>query len=100
MRKGNSIYRGKIGVIFLFSFFHFIATAQVSKLELKITTAVDKREGAAMNLLKRVVNINSGTMNFEGVRKVGLIFENELKELGFETRWIPGPFMMLSFSIS
>jgi glutamate carboxypeptidase len=35
------------------------------------------------------VNINSGTMNFDGVRAVGAIFRQELERLGFATRWIP-----------
>ena len=29
-------------------------------------------------------------MNFEGVRKVGGYFMDELSKLGFETRWSPG----------
>ena len=61
-----------------------------SKKEIQITASVDTRNSAAIALLKKVVNINSGTMNFEGVRKVGSIFSDELKALGFETRWIAG----------
>ena len=45
---------------------------------------------AALALLERVVNINSGTMNLPGVREVGRIFEKELAALGFRTRWIEG----------
>ncbi|MEP6645678.1 MAG: M20/M25/M40 family metallo-hydrolase [Saprospiraceae bacterium] len=65
-------------------------SAQISKPEMQIVAAVDKRSPAALDLLKKVVNINSGTMNFEGVRKVGNIFMEELKAIGFETRWSPG----------
>jgi len=36
------------------------------------------------------VNINSGTMNFEGVRKVGDAFRAELDALGFSTKWVDG----------
>jgi glutamate carboxypeptidase len=64
--------------------------AQVTKQELKICNAVDERTASAITLLKDAVNINSGTMNFEGVRKVGELFMEELKNLGFETRWSPG----------
>lgn len=64
--------------------------AQLSKPEKKIAAAVDKRTPAATALLKKVVNINSGTMNLEGVRKVGAVFMEEFKALGFETRWSPG----------
>jgi glutamate carboxypeptidase len=37
-----------------------------------------------------VVEINSGTLNFAGVREVGRIFGEQLAELGFATRWIDG----------
>jgi len=36
------------------------------------------------------VNINSGTMNFDGVRKVGDVFKAELDALGFSTKWVDG----------
>ena len=61
-----------------------------SKKEQQIIKAVDVKTPAAIELLKKVVNINSGTMNFDGVRKVGSIFMEQLKAIGFETRWAPG----------
>jgi len=61
-----------------------------SKTEQKILTSVDHHHADAVALLKEVVNINSGTMNFEGVKKVGMIFKVRLDALGFETRWIEG----------
>jgi len=51
---------------------------------------VDQRNAQALALLERVVNINSGTMNFEGVRKVGDAFKTELDALGFRTTWVDG----------
>jgi glutamate carboxypeptidase len=65
-------------------------TAQPTKQELKICQAIDERSDTAIARLKQAVNINSGTMNFEGVQKVGELFMEELKKLGFETRWSPG----------
>ncbi|MDX1504021.1 MAG: M20/M25/M40 family metallo-hydrolase, partial [Thermoanaerobaculia bacterium] len=44
----------------------------------------------ALELLESTVEINSGTLNFEGVRQVGRIFAAELEELGFVTRWVDG----------
>jgi glutamate carboxypeptidase len=44
----------------------------------------------ALGLLERAVNVNSGTMNFEGVRQVGSLFQAELEALGFEARWVDG----------
>ena len=58
--------------------------------ERKIVAAVDTRNAQALALLERVVNINSGTMNFAGVRKVGDAFRAELDALGFSTRWVDG----------
>ena len=48
---------------------------------------MDANNQQALSLLERVVNINSGTMNVAGVRAVGDIFTNELRSLGFSTRW-------------
>jgi len=51
---------------------------------------VDRTNGEALALLERVVNINSGTQNFAGVREVGRVFEQEFRALGFEVRWVDG----------
>ena len=61
-----------------------------SKKENQLLISIDSRTANALALLKKVVNINSGTMNFDGVRKVGSIFSNELNAIGFETRWVGG----------
>ncbi|SDG95502.1 M20/M25/M40 family metallo-hydrolase [Psychroflexus sediminis] len=44
-----------------------------------------------INFLEKTVNINSGTLNLEGVREVGMHYKKELDDLGFETRWISMP---------
>ncbi len=41
-----------------------------------------------LQLIEETVNINSGTMNFAGIRKTAQVFKRELQHLGFETRWI------------
>ena len=51
---------------------------------------VEARNGEALALLERAVNINSGTQNFAGVREVGKLFAAELDALGFTTRWVDG----------
>jgi glutamate carboxypeptidase len=51
---------------------------------------VDAHNADALALLERVVNINSGTQNFDGVREVGRVFGAELDALGFTTRWVDG----------
>jgi len=51
---------------------------------------IDQHNQEAIELLKRVVNVNSGTENFAGVRQVGAIFRAEFDALGFQTRWVDG----------
>ncbi len=61
--------------------------AQLSDTEAAVAEYADEHIGDAVSLLEEVVNINSGTMNAEGVRRVGKVFEEEFREIGFETRW-------------
>ena len=70
--------------------FSTLAFAQLSEKESEIVSLVDAGNPDALALLQQVVEINSGTMNFEGVAKVGSVFSARLDALGFETRWIDG----------
>ena len=51
---------------------------------------IEGHNAEALALLERLVNINSGTHNFDGVREVGRIIRAELDRLGFKTEWIDG----------
>lgn len=62
----------------------------LSATERAIAAAVDARNAEGLLLLERLVNINSGTMNFRGVREVGSVMSAELDALGFRTRWVDG----------
>jgi glutamate carboxypeptidase len=66
------------------------ARAELSKDEQSLVTAVDRRLPAGRALLERAVNVNSGTLNFSGVRAVGAMFGAEFAALGFDTTWIDG----------
>jgi glutamate carboxypeptidase len=67
------------------------ASAQsLNKTERAIAAAVDPRNAEGLALLEKLVNINSGTMNFAGVKQVGDILRKELDALGFQTRWVDG----------
>ena len=66
------------------------AKGALSAAERKVVRAVDAHNANALALLERVVNINSGTMNFAGVRQVGDIFRAQFDSLGFTTRWVDG----------
>lgn len=58
--------------------------------ERAVAKAVDSHNAAALALLERTVNINSGSLNFAGVRKVGDIFRAQYDSLGFTTHWVDG----------
>jgi glutamate carboxypeptidase len=66
------------------------AQATLSAGERAVARAVDAHNADALALLERIVNINSGTMNFAGVRKVGDVLRAEFDALGFKTRWVEG----------
>lgn len=65
-------------------------TRTLDRTERAIVAAVDARNSEGLQLLERLVNINSGTMNFAGVRQVGDMLRKELDALGFQTRWVDG----------
>ncbi|MEZ4415479.1 MAG: M20/M25/M40 family metallo-hydrolase [Gemmatimonadota bacterium] len=58
--------------------------------ERRIVEAVDAHHAEALALLQRLVDTNSGSMNFEGVREVGRVLAAELQGLGFQTEWVDG----------
>ncbi len=63
------------------------AAAQLSKAETKMAATVDAEYERSVALLERMVNQNSGTMNFDGVRKIADIMRAELAPLGFTFEW-------------
>ena len=74
----------------LLAFLAGLALAQTDPVELRLIVHADAHEQEALALLERIVNINSGTMNFEGVREVGQVLGEEFETLGFEVRWVDG----------
>ena len=64
--------------------------AALSETEKSLVAAIDAHEQEARALLKKVVNINSGSMNFAGVREVGDVFRRAFADLGFAARWVDG----------
>ncbi|HXT70387.1 MAG TPA: M20/M25/M40 family metallo-hydrolase [Vicinamibacterales bacterium] len=66
------------------------AQGTLSAEEKKLAAFVDANNAEALALLERAVNINSGSMNFAGVREVGALFRREFDALGFKTEWIDG----------
>ena len=64
--------------------------ATLNSDERALVAHIDAHNQESLALLERVVNINSGTQNFEGVRDVGRVFAAEFDRLGFQTRWVDG----------
>ena len=76
-------------LILLLGLFTANAGAQeITDLEKEILERVDANHQDALDFLETNVNINSGTMNFDGVRKVGENYMNAFGELGFSTEWV------------
>ncbi len=67
-----------------------LGMAQNDKIEKSIVKSVDNNTKASIDLLKKAVLINSGTLNIEGVKKVGKLFKAELDKLGFKTELTNG----------
>ena len=67
------------------------AQAQLTKEEKKLMEYIDANMPRAIELLKESVNVNSGTLNIEGVKKVGAIYRRELEKAGMQTEWISMP---------
>ena len=65
------------------------SAAGLSAAERRMVAAVDASQDTQLALLEQLVAINSGTMNFAGVRAVGQRLEPEFRALGFEVRWSP-----------
>jgi glutamate carboxypeptidase len=64
------------------------AAQSLSPTEKAIAASVDANEQASNALLEKLVDINSGTHNLEGVRAVGKVMMAQLSDLGFQVQWI------------
>ena len=61
---------------------------KLNRTEKKILKSIEANNSEAIDFLKQVVNINSGTMNHEGVKNVGMVFKNAYDAIDFQTQWI------------
>ncbi|WP_375587760.1 M20/M25/M40 family metallo-hydrolase [Flagellimonas aurea] len=68
-----------------------VSAQKLSRTEKKIVSTIEKNNSEAIDFLEKVVNINSGTLNAEGVKKVGMVFKDAFDNIGFETKWIEMP---------
>lgn len=67
---------------------------KLTKHELAIVKSVEKNHDDAVKFLESTININSGTYNTEGVKKVGAVYQKMLDDMGFTTSWVDMPASM------
>jgi len=67
------------------------ATQGLTKDEQQVMAWIDAHMPQAIEMLKASVNINSGTLNIKGVKKVGALFAKEFEKAGFATEWVAMP---------
>jgi glutamate carboxypeptidase len=77
-------------LLILLALFAFptVASARLSPEERRMTSAVTAEQERTIDLLERLVNRNSGSLNLDGVRAVGQMMREELEPLGFTVRWV------------
>jgi glutamate carboxypeptidase len=66
------------------------AIAAPSATERALVKRIQAQEAGSIALLEELVNVNSGAMNFAGVRKVADILRPRFEALGFKVRWEDG----------
>ena len=64
------------------------AFAKLSPAESRMIQTVDAEQERTLAMLEKWVNQNSGSLNIEGVTKVGEMLRSELEPLGFKVQWI------------
>ena len=77
----------KLIAICLLLFTNVTIAQNLTRTENKILKTITTNNPEAIEFLKNVVNINSGTMNHEGVKKVGDVFGKAFENIGFKTNW-------------
>jgi glutamate carboxypeptidase len=81
----------KILLLIVFGCSQSLWAQTLSPLEQKIVDAVNNKMTYAEALLKESVDINSGTLNIAGVKKVGDVFAREFSKAGLTPEWVPLP---------
>jgi glutamate carboxypeptidase len=63
----------------------------LSKDERQLVKLIQGYQTESIKFLEQTVNINSGTYNVEGIRRVGAIYQKFLNDIGFTTQWVDMP---------
>ena len=80
-----------VTLVFILYPFTTIASQALDTTESAIVAWSETHTEEAINLLESLVNINSGSLNQQGVKAVGAVLREKLQSLDFETRWIDFP---------
>jgi glutamate carboxypeptidase len=64
------------------------AAAALTPTETRMIATVDAEQARTLAMLETWVNQNSGSLNIEGVTKVGAMLRSELEPLGFKVDWV------------
>lgn len=83
--------RASFLLLFTFLLIYPLHAQRLSRKEKKILKTVEANNADALQFLEEVVNINSGTLNLEGVERVGAVFGAAFESIGFDSQWIPLP---------
>ena len=78
-------------VSLLFSNLEPVFGQSLSRKERKIIKSIENNNAQAIAFLEKIVNINSGTNNLEGVKEVGMVLKEAYEDLNFKTQWIEMP---------
>ncbi len=72
----------------IFTLVSLAAAATLSPAETRMRATIAAEAPRTEALLERLVRQNSGSLNLDGVTKVGAMMRAELAPLGFDVRWI------------
>ncbi len=68
-----------------------LQSQKLTRTEKRILKTVERNTTDAITFLEKVVNINSGTLNANGIKEVGDVFAQEFDAIDFKTSWIAMP---------
>ena len=66
-----------------------VCAAGLSATDQRVVKAAAAETPRAIELLETLVNINSGSLNVEGVKRVGDVMRAQLAAIGFQVEWVP-----------
>lgn len=84
----------KYVIFFLLAFPTLLLATTTNSTENQISHYIDTQQQNQISLLKKLVNINSGTAHLSGVHKIGELLRPQFEALGFKVYWKEEPTAM------